>query len=186
MKKVYIILTHTGTMLSKVIRISTGAEFSHISISLDKNLNKMYSFGRLRPYNPFIGGMVHEGPFKGTFKRFNKTVCAIYELEVTNEQYNKIEYLIMKMYEQKEKLKFNVLGLFANGLHISIKREDYFYCAEFIKTILEESDLYFELPELVRPVDFQKIKRLNLIYKGRLNEYIKEDGYSDRRIEQRV
>ena len=31
-------------------------EFSHVSISLDAQLNHMYSFGRLHPYNPFWGG----------------------------------------------------------------------------------------------------------------------------------
>lgn len=60
-RKIYIVLTYTGTILSKIIRIYTRAEFCHVSLSLDKRLNKMYSFGRLNPYNPFIGGFVHEG-----------------------------------------------------------------------------------------------------------------------------
>ena len=60
MKKIYIILTHTGTALSTIIKYYTKDEFSHISISLDENLEEMYSFGRLNPYNPFLGGFVHE------------------------------------------------------------------------------------------------------------------------------
>ena len=38
----------------------TKDEFSHVSIALDIQLEKMYSFGRLKPYNPFIAGFVHE------------------------------------------------------------------------------------------------------------------------------
>ena len=53
MKKVYIILTYSGTFLSKIIKYYTRDEFSHVSISLDSDLKKMYSFGRLNPYNPF-------------------------------------------------------------------------------------------------------------------------------------
>ena len=45
MKKLYIILTHTGTILSKIIRYLTKDEFSHVSIALDADLEKMYSFG---------------------------------------------------------------------------------------------------------------------------------------------
>ena len=60
MKKIYIVLTHSGTALSKIIKGFTKDEFSHVSISLDKELNEMYSFGRLNPYNPFWGGFVHE------------------------------------------------------------------------------------------------------------------------------
>lgn len=36
MKKIYIILTHTGTILSKIIKEFTKDEFSHVSIALDK------------------------------------------------------------------------------------------------------------------------------------------------------
>ena len=44
-------------------------------LELDEDLTKMYSFGRLYPYNPFLGGFVHEGLDRGTFKRFKKTNC---------------------------------------------------------------------------------------------------------------
>ncbi|MFR7463045.1 MAG: tyrosine-type recombinase/integrase [Clostridia bacterium] len=56
MKKIYIVLTHTGTTLSKIIKTYTKDEFSHVSIALDNKLQEMYSFGRLHPYNPFWGG----------------------------------------------------------------------------------------------------------------------------------
>lgn len=58
MKKIYIVLTHTGTTLSKIIKNYTNDEFSHVSISLDSELKEMYSFGRLNAYNPFWGGFV--------------------------------------------------------------------------------------------------------------------------------
>lgn len=83
-KKKYIVLTYTGTILSKIIRVYTRAEYCHVSLSLDKELKKMYSFGRLNPYNPFIGGFVHEGIDRGTFKRFKKTKAEIYSIDVTN------------------------------------------------------------------------------------------------------
>ena len=90
MKNIYIILTRTGTILSGIIRGFTKDEYTHVSISLDRDLNKMYSFGRLNPYNPFIGGFVHEYIDKGTFKRFKNTKALILEIEVTNDQYKKI------------------------------------------------------------------------------------------------
>lgn len=73
MKKIYIVLTHTGTVLSRMIKMYTKGNFSHISIALDKELNQMYSFGRLNPYNPFWAGFVHESIYNGTFKRFKNT-----------------------------------------------------------------------------------------------------------------
>ena len=91
MKKIYIILTYTGTILSKIVKVYTRKEYSHVSISLDEDLTKMYSFGRLYPYNPFLGGFVHEGLDHGTFKRFKKTKTKIYSLEIPEEKYDKIE-----------------------------------------------------------------------------------------------
>ena len=84
MKKIYLVLTHTGTILSRIIRIYTKDEFTHVSISLDDELNEMYSFGRLNPYNPFLGGFVHENINYGTFnlrwdfiKKFSLTILFI-------------------------------------------------------------------------------------------------------------
>ena len=86
MRKIYIVLTYTGTILSKLVKMYTKREFSHVSIALDEDLKEMYSFGRLNPYNPFIGGFVHEYMDKGTFKRFSKTNAQIYCLELTEKQ----------------------------------------------------------------------------------------------------
>ena len=78
--KVYIVLTKTGTILSKIVRIIKGHKYTHVSISLDKELNEMYSFGRINPYNPFRGNFVHENINWGTFKRFKNTKCVILEM----------------------------------------------------------------------------------------------------------
>ena len=99
--KIYIVLTHTGTTLSKIVKWYTKKDFSHVSISLDKELNEMYSFGRLNPYNPFLGGFVHEYTDKGIFKRFKNTNAAIYSLEVTQEQYEHIKNAINKIEQEK-------------------------------------------------------------------------------------
>lgn len=171
MKNVYITLTHTGTILSKVIKNYTKDEFSHVSISLDEQLKQMYSFGRLHPYNPFWGGFVHEYIDKGTFKRFYRTKAKIYSLSITEEQYNKIKSIIQYMEKEKEHYKFNMLGLLAVGFHKKITKEYSFYCAEFVKYIIEQAEIGIELPDIVRPENFKEITQLKEIYSGLLREY---------------
>ena len=173
MKKVYIVLTHTGTILSRFIKYYTKGEFSHVSICLDDELEEMYSFGRLNPYNPFLGGFVHEKVNQGTFKRFYKTVSKIYSLKVTDEQYKKIQSLIekIKIDNQVRPYKFNVLGLFAAGIHIKISTIHGFYCAEFVKYILENSGINTDLPQIIKPEDFKKLKKINEEYEGLLSYY---------------
>ena len=159
MKEIYIILTYTGTILSNIIKTYTRDEYSHVSISLDKELNEMYSFGRLNPYNAFIGGFIHEKIDAGTFKRFKNTKAMIYSLEIEEEQYKKIKDKIKEMEQEKETYRFNIWGLFAVSIHKKIKAPRTFYCAEFVKYILEEAGIELELPEIIRPQNFKDIPK---------------------------
>lgn len=175
MKKIYIILTYTGTFLSKIIKYYTRDEFSHVSIALDSELKKMYSFGRLNPYNPFIGGFVHEGINIGTFRRFSRTRARVYSLEITDEQYKKITETIMYIKNLRKEYRFNLLGLFAVGFNIKIRAEKSFYCAEFVKYLFDEANIKTSLPELVRPESFKEIHNLEQEYDGLLKFYKIQD-----------
>lgn len=171
MKKVYLILTHTGTNLSKLIKNYTKDEFSHVSIALDEGLEQMYSFGRLNPYNPFWAGFVHETITGGTFKRFYLTQTKIYFLEVTEEQYKKIKNIIYQMEQEKGQYKFNILGLFAAGFRKKIKRKKSFYCAEFVKYLMDQAGIDSGLPEVPKPEDFKEISQCQEVYRGLLKNY---------------
>ena len=171
MRKIYIVLTYTGTILSRIVKMYTRREFSHVSIAFDEDLKEMYSFGRLNPYNPFIGGFVHEGIDKGTFKRFKKTKTRIYSLSVADEDFDKMVEVINDIREDRLHYKFNVLGLIGVAIHFKFKREKCFYCAEFVKYVLELSKAEYNLPELIKPEDFKEINGLDVVYSGILKEY---------------
>lgn len=170
-KEIYVILSYTGTMLCKTIKLFTKAEYCHVSIALDKDLNEMYSFGRLNPYNPFIGGFVHEHINSGTFKRFKKTKCLIYSINISEEQYDKLKKLIKEFEKNKNKYSFNIIGMFAAGFNIKYKKEKGFYCAEFVKHVIEHSKINLDLPDIIKPIDFKDNNYLKLVYEGRLNKY---------------
>ena len=171
MKQLFIVLTHTGTILSKIIKIYTKDEFSHVSISLDRELNEMYSFGRLNPYNPFLGGFVHESIKTGTFKRFKKTTANIYSLLVTDKQYEDAKNIIKYIQENKNLHSFNVIGLFAVGFNKRLQSNNSFYCAEFVQYVINNSKIANNLPEIIKPEDFKNLENLRLIYHGKLRDY---------------
>lgn len=171
MSKVYIVLTHTGTLLSKIIKFFEKDEFSHVSLSLDNQLKEMYSFGRLNPKNPFIGGFVHESINHGTFKRFKYTRTKIYSLDVTEKQYITMKNQINYIKKNRNNYKFNIIGLFAVGINKKIKFKNAFYCAEFVKYILETSGVESELPDMIKPEDFKNLENAKEIYNGKLKDY---------------
>lgn len=172
MKEIYIVLTYTGTFLSRIIKSFTGNEFAHVSIALDVELKSMYSFGRLNPYNPFIGGFVHEYIDDGTFKRFKNTVSKVYALPVEDEKYEKLKMIISNIQDNRKDYTFNILGLFAAGIHIRLKYNKSFYCAEFVKYVLDKSKVKNNLPEPIKPEDFKGLESARVIYEGLLRNYI--------------
>lgn len=178
MKKIYIILTNSGTVLSRLIKLYTRKQYTHVSIALDKKLRKMYSFGRLNPYNPFIGGFVHESTNHGTFKRFRNTTTCIYSIDVDEEQYNIIKQAIKEFKKQRRRYKFNIIGLFAVALHLKFKTKDSFYCAEFVKEVLQRADIANKLPNIIKPEDFRSLENINIEYQGMLRDYNVVDNIS--------
>lgn len=168
MKKIYLVLTYSGTMPSKIIKYYTKKKYSHISISLDKELNKMYSFGRINPYIWFIGGFIHENINKGTFKRFKNTQAKICVLQVSDIQYERLQILINEFESHKKDYRFNIIGVIAVAFKKKIKRRNYFYCAEFVKYALEQASINVNLPNIVKPQDFENSM---VCYEGKLKDY---------------
>ena len=171
MKKIYFVLTYSGTALGRIIKFKTKTTYSHVSIALDENLERMYSFSRIYPYICFIGGFVHEKLNEGSFKRFKNTKAQICYIEVTDYQYEKIEKQIKMFIKNKKSYKFNVLGLIYIFFDKRIHRDNYFYCAEFVKYILKNANVNVNLPDMPRPENFENLKRSTIVYRGLLNKY---------------
>lgn len=133
MQKIYITLTHTGTLLSNAIKLYTKKDYSHVSLAFDEELEDMYSFGRLYTYNAFIGGFIKESLTTGTYKRFKNTEASVYELEVTDRQYVEIKKFAHELYKRRKEYKFNFIGVFCVMFNKRIQREHAMYCAEFVK-----------------------------------------------------
>ena len=78
MKKIYILLMHTYTIPSKIVKIFTNYEYSHVGISLSRECDEIYSFGRKKINSILNGGFVVEKKDGEFFKKFNNTKCKIF------------------------------------------------------------------------------------------------------------
>ncbi|SHF70801.1 hypothetical protein [Ornithinibacillus halophilus] len=169
-KKIYIILTDTGTMFTKTIKAYTRKPYNHASISLDSSLLDVYSFGRKTPRNPFIGGFVKENIQEGLFEQAR---CAIYSCEVTEEQHRKMEKFIKDTERNKDQLRYNLLGLAGFILNKPIKRENAYFCSQFVATVLEYGEVIsFQKPtSLITPHDIQEEKIFKLVFQGNIDDF---------------
>lgn len=172
-KKIYIVVSQTGTILSRIIKVVTGDAYNHASISMDCNMRKMYSFGRKHPYNPIWGGLVMESPRFGTFKRFSGTQAVILCLTVDEEQYEQIEEYLKWMYNNRANYHYNYIGLFLALFHKPYKHKNWYYCSEFVREILARFNVASEemFEEIIKPVHFLNLPEANVVYRGRLADY---------------
>ena len=177
-QKIYIMLSYTGTIPSKIIKWRTGNKFSHTSISLDDNLDNMYSFARKGIYNPLNAGFIKEDIRNGVFKRKPKTEIAVFGLDVTTEQYNGISKVIDEFVSIKNKVKYNFMAL-STMIFFEYKKEvtNKYFCSGFVATVLKTNNinLFNKDSCIVFPQDFyEPLKNTGeLIYEGNILSYPK-------------
>lgn len=172
-KKIYVMVSDTGTWLNKTIKTYTRAPYNHASLSLDEELLEMYSFGRLKASNPFGAGFIKEDVEKGTFRLFPNTKCAIYELNVTNRDVEKIRRIIRWFEQRGDKYRYNVVGLFGAAMQEHLDHSPAYFCSQFVADVLGRSGVvkFNKEPALITPEDLQSLPGSVLHYEGELYEY---------------
>lgn len=172
-RSVYVVVSQTGTILSQILKIFTRCEYNHASISLSKDLNIMYSFGRKNPYNPFWAGFVRESVDFGTFKRFYKTKAKVLKLHIGDEDYENIKNFIAFMTENQKEYHYNYLGLCLAAFNISKNFDKRYYCSEFVKDMLIKFNVdgADKLKGIPHPMNFTEMPEAEEIFCGRLKDY---------------
>ncbi|QGP77315.1 hypothetical protein GLW17_11225 [Tetragenococcus halophilus] len=164
------LLTDTGTLFTKFIRLYTHQPYNHASIAFTSDLSEIYSFGRKHMRNPFVGGFVEENIATGLLK---KADCALYSFDITQEQLEQMELYIEQIKAEKEYYHYNFIGLFGFLINKPIKRDHVFFCSQFVASVLAECEFNtFEKPlSLVAPQDLKEIPTLQLEFQGKLSDY---------------
>lgn len=171
MKNIYITLSRSDTMVSKMISVFSEGQYTHASISFNNNLSPMYSFAR-KGYMPLPGGLKLEYADEGYYKLHGHTPCAVYALEVEDKVYYTAKALVGSMMDELDKYNYNVIGLILCKLNIPWARRHHYFCSQFVSEILARSHA-LELPKhtsLMQPNDYVCIPELTLCFEGHMSE----------------
>ncbi len=171
MRSVYIVLSQTGTMVSRIIRQYTRDPYNHASIAFDPSLEVMYSFGRKHRYNVLINGFIEENFNRGLFAVFPNASCCILEISVTEEQFKTMLESVDFFLRRKEVYRYNMVGLLGYMLGIRFAPRDRFFCSQFVSYILRKATLWNGVPELTKPMDFLRIPHRVVVFEGDIREY---------------
>jgi hypothetical protein len=173
MKHVYILLMHSGTLPSRVIKVFYRGKYSHIAIALEEDCYVTYSFGRLKLHNWLYGGFVVEkqdGPF---FTWFKNTRCRIMELPVTDEQYALIKERLEEMTETREQYGYDWLGIPFHYFRIPRELDKRYMCSTFVASLLAGSGAceWDGDVSLAKPEDFNNLPYSRKVYEGLYRQY---------------
>ncbi|MNU92862.1 hypothetical protein D3C71_827900 [compost metagenome] len=167
-KTIYVLLTDTKTLVSKVSRMVTGDPYNHVSLMLSDNFDDgIYTFSLGNGVNGIKGGFMVEdrANLKGSH-------YSMYKMAVTSEAYDKIKTRITDYVKGIEKTSYNHLGLFNAIFKKNIfKTEDgqTSICSEFVVEVLKFSGVELfakRFASSVRPYELIKSKLLKFHRRG--------------------
>lgn len=167
---IYIVLTKTGTLLSKAIGMYTGKAMNHASIAFDAELFEMYSFGRRQLNNPLSGGFLREDAESGLLETAD---CVIYRCVVSHYQFLEMMRIIHYMYWNRDRYKYNFIGLFGVMMQKEVRRERAYFCSQFVAMLLKVGGLpIYQSPALMTPHCIAQLPYLEQIFAGKLSDYL--------------
>ena len=170
-KFVYIVVTQSGTCISKVLRRMTHDPYNHVSLALDANLQKMYSYGRRRLRNPLVGGFVHETPQTGVFGHFRETDAVVVELPMGGAEYKKLQERMQEMYRHRKDYRYDFLGVLLAYFGKAKARHHKSYCSKFVAGELQTAGVTMPQKTVFRPVDFLALPEGKTVFSGKLRAY---------------
>lgn len=166
--------SYTGTLFSKFLTLFSEEKYVHVSISLDKEFQKVYSFGRKNPRWILPAGFVNEN-LTLISTRYSNSVSRIYELEITEYQYNRLKKIIRNTFiSNATKYRYNIKGLPMINFNLRYQRKYHYVCSQFCAKLLIDSGIYhFDKDySLIKPKDLVELENLKLIYEGKIKDYI--------------
>ncbi len=172
MKQIYILLSKTETLPSRLIHSTTGGAYTHASIALTPRTDRFYSYARRKVYNILNAGIIQEDINKSVFALYPHCRCTLYALEVSDEGYQKIKACMQYYWKNYRRARYNFFGAIPLRLGIKIERRYKLVCSQFVAIALQASE-EIQLPKdpyLMLPNDFQAITGMKIIYDGALKD----------------
>ena len=161
-KYVYVVFSSTQYMIAKCIRAMTRHRYNHVSISLDGNLQALYSFARRYDDTPFCGGFVVETPERYIRRNTTATVqiCAI---PVTDEVYDAIRAHLDGYVAKEQEYVYNYIGALSFLFRRRVALEKCHTCVDFATELISMTgagiypDRFYSIRGLARNLNRYKI-----------------------------
>ncbi|MDR1533190.1 MAG: hypothetical protein LBS62_13595 [Clostridiales bacterium] len=165
-KYIDILLTQYPDRTSKLLRFITGSYFTHASIGISDSAGIFYSL--------VTKGFRLEEPYKHPTFKGKEVPCRLYRLQVSERVYESIKRTLEYHVRQSKNYKYSYIGVLLCVLRISLKRENRYFCSQFVSEVLEyaKAAKLNKRSTLYLPDDFMQVSELALHFNGTLKDLI--------------
>lgn len=165
-RRIMILLTRFPDHGSRLISLFTRCYYTHASIGLMEDHNTYYSFVRK--------GFLVEKAHRYIRPEWKPLPCKLYELPVSEENYEKIKEKLQNFIERRSFLKYSKLGVVLALFQIRHKLKNQYFCSQFVAEIVKEIDpeQLTKDPSLYFPKDLSFLPQNTLIFQGTLPEML--------------
>lgn len=173
MTKLYIALVDTPGLFAYLIRKFTGINYNHVALSLDPELEEVYTFGRRWLPVTFFAGFIRERRDK-VLRKYPFARYKIISIDCTAEQKDRIHKNLKTCYEQRFRYHYSVIGLPFLVADIPFYLKNHYTCSSFLARILEDNEiiLFDKHFSLVTPRDFYELPENGTLYEGYLSDFV--------------
>lgn len=177
-KNIYIVFSCTSTRIGAMIRYVTRNKYNHVSIALEGDLGRMYSFTRYRANAPFVAGFSEESPLRYLCDNTDVKIC---QIPVSDEKYNEVLAYIDEIQKNSKRYIYNYISalLVPTGKKICIP--DAYTCLEFSVHILSKYGLAEGVSDrsFYNIVDLEKLLDLFVAYEGSITGIAVSNGWGN-------
>lgn len=162
---IYIVISYTGTLMSKIIKFVRHSQYAHAGLSLDSDLRAISTFQLSKEWKGFANDSLDK-----YIKENSEASIMVLALFVDYNTKYKIDMIIKDFISKQEKSKYNVKNLFNVLLNKSVDNDSenlYLICSQFVDTVLKLANikLFNKSSNLVEPEDFKEVANNPKVYK---------------------
>lgn len=133
---IYVVLSRSSTVLSRTIRLATRDEYTHAALALDADLELMFSFGRRRASNPFVGCFKRERLDDDLYRHMPELPGIVLEVPVTPQQREAVCAQVAEVLLDSHTYTYNAPGLVSGLFGRGSEDDRRFFCSEFVYQML--------------------------------------------------
>ena len=132
---IYIVFSATPTGMGSLIRKATRNRYNHVSLSLSRDIHKMYSFARLHRTIPLYGGFVAESILR--YQSFaGEAKVKICRVEVPEPRFTYLRNYLERLWSEREEYIYNTPAALASLVHLRPNIFRAYTCVTFVQGIL--------------------------------------------------